>query len=105
MEKQINKAQSELLDALSAHYNIIAVIDPSDSLRPEFYESQEIRYPTRDVPHVSLAGYRKITDVIDGNSTYVNSPGALEIIITKIDSMAVVRKERIYSIGFNYVKF
>lgn len=105
MDKAFNKDQFVLLEALSEKYsNIIIVIDTTDNLRTEVYEAAEFRYSESGTLFHSINGYRRITDVIDQNSTYSNSPDALGTVTTKINSMIPILKERKYSNKFIWLK-
>lgn len=105
MDKAFNKAQFILLEALSEKYsNIIIVIDPTDNLKVEVYEAAEFRYSESGTLFNSINGYRRITEVIDQKSTYVNSPDALGTVTTKINSMIPTLKERKYSNKFIWLK-
>jgi hypothetical protein len=105
MEKIFTKAQFILLEALSEKYsNIIVVIDPTGNLRTEVYETVEFREETTVTLFNSLHTYKRITEVIDQNSTYSNSIDALGTVTTKIDSMKPIMKERKYSNQFIWLK-
>ena len=106
VENKFNNQQLELLDELSkTNTNVVAIVDPNGVFRPEIYVVTEIRYPTKDVFNVSISGYKKITDIIAENSTYVHSVRSIDVIVQKIDAMLPVAKERIFSNYFYYIKF
>ncbi len=108
MEKfDFNKAQTELLDELAKSFaNVVIVIDPTRTIRPEVYVAAEFRHEDKESMYNSLRGFRKITDIIAQNSTYINSQDALGVVTTAINGInpSSSNKECIFSNKFIWIK-
>lgn len=102
-----NRAQTELLEELAKNYaNILIIIDPTGNLRTEVYVASEFRTVEKDTYYCSIRGFKQITDIIDQNSTYVNSVDSVLTVTTAIDHLtqAVSSKERKFSDRFIWIK-
>lgn len=104
MEK-FNRNQIELLEELSDKYNVFVIIDNSGIFNIEVYISNSYRTATETNPYLSIGNYRKITNIIEQNSVYINNTNILNTILTAIDNLNVVNKEKLFSTHFQWIKF
>jgi hypothetical protein len=99
-----NSNQIDLLDALSAEYQLVLVIDETNTLKPEIYHVSEYRDSTANNLFFSINGYKRITNIVEANSVYVNNTNALRTIVTQIDNLPINNRERKFSNHFKWIK-
>jgi len=101
---KLKKQQLDLLEDLSKDHQIYIIVDRFDLFEPEIYVCNDFREAVNGVAFHSLRNYKKITSIVDSNSTYVNSPSAIGVINTAIDIMIPITQERKYSETFIWIK-
>ena len=104
-QSKFSKQQIELLESLGNDYNVYVILDRFNIVEPEIYICDEFREAVNNIHFHSLRIYKRITDVISANSTYVNNVNSLGAITTKIDGMDMVVRERKYEESFYWIKF
>lgn len=104
-QSKFSKQQIELIESLSINYNVYVILDRFNTIKPEVYICDEFREAVNNIYFHSLRVYKRITSIIDDNSTYINNVNSLGAIATKIESMVMVTKERKYDKSFYWVKF
>ena len=104
MEK-FNQQQNELLEELSKAYtNVLIMIDPTNTMFVEVYIVTEFREATHDNKFHSIRGWKKINHVLSDNSTFTNSKDIMGAIVTRIDDIPNISKERRFSEYFIWKK-
>ena len=104
-KNKLSKQQLILLEELSRDYDIYIIIDRCNIIDSEIYVCNEFREATNNTKFHSLRVFKRITDIVDRNSSYVNSNNSLKIITDKIDDMVSKISERKYSKEFYWIKF
>jgi hypothetical protein len=102
--KKFNSNQTTLLDDLSEFYQIIMIIDDSGTLEPEIYVVTSYRTASQESPYLSINGYKKITNIVDANSVYVNNINTLNTVVSQIDNIAFINREHKFSNHFKWIK-
>ncbi len=100
------KNQLELLEELGKVMHIYVIFDKYGNYSPEVFMANEFRHGETNIPYHSMKNYRKITDIVAHNSTYVHSPNALAIITTQVDAMTIMLREKKFDYNaFYWIKF
>ena len=103
----IDKNQFEILEALSLEYsNVVIIFDVHGNMPYEVYVVQDFRNSDSNLHYHSLRGFKNVTHVIQGNSTYTNiNRDILLGVVTKIENMDYNMNERKYSAnGFSWIR-
>ena len=102
---KFNSSQLSLLDELSELYPLFCIIDNSGTFEPEIYVCNEHVTATAMSPFLSFRRWIRITQIIEANSLYVNNQNSLTTVVTQIDNLKIVNKERKFDNSFTWIKF
>ena len=105
--KRFNKHQIELLEQLASNLpNLVVVTDILGTFEVEVYVGVEFRAPDNISDFSSITGYKKITHLVDDNSSYVATNHSVKVIEDKIEDIKTVHKTRNFpSNHFGVYKF
>ncbi len=104
MEK-LSNSQINLLEELSKLHTVLVVSDKLNVFPVQIFVVLDYRPPTTDNLFLSISNFKRITDVVDENSTYTNTQNILKSITTKIEFMESTVQERKFDKNqFTWVK-